>query len=429
MINKLYNLSKKKIFYMNRSITGKGTLKTLKTFQKFEPLLKIKNYQCNKKVYDWKIPPEWNVKQAYILDKFNNKILNFKNNNLHLIGYSIPIKKRIKKKKLLEHIHFLKEKPNAIPYITSYYKKYWGFCTTFKHYEHIKKKYNDSDDFYVYIDSSFKKNGKLHYGEILIPGKSKKEILLSTYICHPSMANNELSGPIVNLSLANFFKKKKMNYTLRFIFIPETIGSISYIYHNEQVLKKNIIGGYNISCVGDERCYSYMPSRYINTLSEKSIENIFKKKKIKAKRYSFLKRGSDERQFTWPGINLPIASIFRSKYHEYKEYHTSLDTFDNVVTLKGLKGSYNIIKLIIIDLQSKLIPIAKTKCEPFLTKVNMYPTISKINSVNVKTHDLLNFLTYADGKNDIFEISRLINVNYSTAKKILKKASQLNLVY
>ena len=228
-----------------------------------------------------------------------------------------------------------------------------GFCATHKQKEKIKRAYKSKDKFHVVIKSKLKK-GNLVYGEYIIPGKSKKEILISTYLCHPSMANNELSGPIVSMGLINHFKRKKNLKTIRFIFIPETIGSICFLKKNLNYLKKHLIGGFNLSCIGDERMYSYMPTIFGNTASDSSIEEAFKNLKIKFKKYNFIKdRGSDERQYNSPGVDLPIASIFRSKYGTYPEYHTSLDNFD-IVTLKGVKQSLKVVvKAIQILLKKK----------------------------------------------------------------------------
>ena len=199
----------KKVFPLNRSLTGKDNLKTLRIFKTFYPKLKIKHFTSGKKVYDWKIPYEWNIKDAYIKDKFKKKIIDFKNNNLHVISYSDKVKKFLKKSDLLKKIYTNKKYKNAIPYVTSYYKKNWGFCITENQRKFIQKNYKDNDIFKVVIKSNFKKSGKMYYGEIFIPGKVKDEILISTYICHPSMANNELSGPLVSLNLAKYFAKKK----------------------------------------------------------------------------------------------------------------------------------------------------------------------------------------------------------------------------
>ena len=242
---------------------------------------------------------------------------------------------------LINKLFSLKKQPNAIPYITSYYEKRWGFCMSYNQLKKLKNNYKKKDKFKVVIKSSFNKKGFLNYGELVLKGKSADEILVSTYICHPSMANNELSGPIVSMSLINYFKKiKNLNKSIRFIFIPETIGSIAYIYQNFSKLKDRVIGGYNLSCIGDERNHSCILSKYENSPSDDSLIEAYKKLKIKKyKIYSFLKRASDERQFNSPGIDLKITSIFRTKYGEFPEYHTSLDNF-NVVTLKGIKGGY-----------------------------------------------------------------------------------------
>ena len=261
-------------------------------------------------------------------NKRGRKIIDFKKNNLHLVGYSKPIKKKINKQELFKHLHTLEKLPKAIPYVTSYYNKYWGFCSTHNQKKLINKNYRIKDKFEICINTKFNKNGFMHYGELILPGLSKKEILISTYICHPSMANNELSGPLVAIALSKFFIKRKLKKTLRFIFIPETIGSITYLSKNLNHLRQNVIGGYNLSCIGDDRQYSCMFSKYENTPSDTAIIETFKKLKIKFKKYSFLDRGSDERQYNSPGIDLPIASIFRTKYGEYPEYHTSLDNFN-----------------------------------------------------------------------------------------------------
>lgn len=233
------------------------------------------------------------------------------------------------------------------------------------------------------------------------------------------MANNELSGSIVSLSLIEFFKKKKNNKTLRFIFIPETIGSITYINKNLENLKKNVVGGYNLSCIGDERAHSCILTKYGNQLTDKALIESYKKLKIKFKRYSFLKRGSDERQFNHPGVDLPIATICRSKFVEYPEYHTSLDDF-KLVTKKGLYGGFKVAKEAITRLQKYIIPKSKVTCEPQLGKRGLY------NNTSIKTSftyrrldkDLLSFLQYSDGKNDIIGISKYLKISKSYAYKI-----------
>lgn len=426
-INKYYNIAKTKLFPITRSLTGDGVKKTLNIIQKELPKLKIKKFKSGIKVFDWNIPEEWNVTDAYVIDKYNNRIIDFKKNNLHLVGYSIPIKKNITKKELFKNLYFLKNQPKAIPYITSYYKRRWGFCISYNEYKILDKRYSLNDKFKVVINSNLNKKGNLNYGELILKGKSKKEILISTYICHPSMANNELSGPIVSMGLINYFKNKKLNKTLRFIFIPETIGSISYLSKNIKYLKENVIGGYNLSCIGDERQHSCMFSKYQNSPSDEAVIEAYKLLKIKNyKVYPFLKRGSDERQYNSPGIDLKISSIFRTKYGEYPEYHTSLDNF-NLVTLKGCVGGFNVARKSIEILLERIYPKCKIMCEPQMGKRGLYPTLSTKNE-NKLTRSYMDFLQYADGTNSLEKISNLIKLDLNSVKKIYSILLKNNLI-
>ena len=377
-IRKYYNLAKKTLFPICRSLTGKGISDTLLIIKKEFPTLKIHKISSGTKVFDWIIPPEWNVTEAYVLDKNNKKIIDFKINNLHLISYSEPINKIITKKKLFQHLYSIPKKPNAIPYITSYYKKHWGFCVSDKEKIFFKEYYKNKDKFRVLVKSNLNPKGNLTYGTLTIKGKSKQEILISTYICHPSMANNELSGPIVSMSLINYYiKKKNLDKTIKFIFIPETIGSITYLSQNLQELKLNVIGGYNLSCIGDEQQHSCMLSKYKNSPSDYSLISAYKKLNIKYKEYSFLERGSDERQYNSPGIDLPISSIFRSKYGTYSEYHTSADNFD-LVTTKGITGGFRVAVNAINILLNKIIPKNIILCEPKMDKRKLYRSFSNL---------------------------------------------------
>jgi aminopeptidase-like protein len=426
-IKKYYYIAKTKLFPITRSLTGKGVKKTLNIIQKEIPELEIKKFKSGTKVFDWNIPEEWNITDAYVIDKYNNKIIDFKKNNLHLAGYSIPIRKNITKKELIKNLYFLKNQSKAIPYMTFYYKRKWGFCISYNEYKILDQRYSLNDKFKVVINSNLNKQGNLNYGELILKGKSQKEILISTYICHPSMANNELSGPIVSMGLINYFKKKRLNKTLRFIFIPETIGSISYLSKNIKYLKDNVIGGYNLSCIGDERQHSCMFSKYQNSPSDEAIIEAYKLLKIKDyKVYSFLKRGSDERQYNSPGIDLKISSIFRTKYEEYPEYHTSLDNF-NLVTLKGCIGGFNVAKKSIEILLKRIYPKCNIMCEPQLGKRNLYPALSTKNEKKI-TRSYLDFLQYADGTNSLEKISSLIRLKLNSVKKINSILSKNNLL-
>ena len=253
------------------------------------------------------------------------------------------------------------------------------------------------------------------------------------------MANNELSGPLVAISLARYFSSiKKNKRTLRFIFVPETIGSITYLSRNYKKLKKNVIGGYNLTCIGDERRYSFLPTKNGNTLSDNAAMEAFDDLRLKYKTYSFLDRGSDERQYNSPGIDLPIASIMRSKYGTYPEYHTSLDNF-NLVTEKGLEGGFKIARRAIailmnsdlknkkfnvkkVQRKNKLIPRNLILCEPHMSKRGLYPSLNtkKVSQYKKKSVNFMNFLQYADGKNDLADISNFIKLSFGQTSKIFK---------
>ncbi len=432
----------KELFPICRSLTGSGNVKTLKILKREIPNLKIKKIKSGTKVFDWTVPPQWDISDAYIKDQDNKRIIDFKKNNLHLVGYSKPFKKIITKKILLKNLYSIEKLPDAIPYVTSYYKKTWGFCLSHNSLKKLNKDYSDNHKFKVCINSKFKKNGHMHYAEYLIPGKSKKEILISTYICHPSMANNELSGPLVALGLIRHFQNQKNKISLRFIFISETIGSIAYISTNLRNIKKNVLGGINLTCVGDERNYSLLMSKYKNSILDKVAKKVLKKNNIKYKSYSFLERGSDERQFSSPGVDLPFISVMRTKYGKFPEYHTSLDNFD-LVTNRGLSGSINIIRKIIKNLvnyneemfkketilRKKISKNPKTNiiCEPFLTKRKMYPTLSRtVWNQNIRNY--LNFIQYADGFNSLDEISKIIKLKKPKTKKLYNHLKFLKIV-
>lgn len=239
------------------------------------------------------------------------------------------------------------------------------------------------------------------------------------------MANNELSGPILSIFLSQWLKNlKNRKWSYRFIFVPETIGSIAYLSKNFKKLKKNVIGGYVLTCLGDERSYSFLPSKFKYSVSDKIARQVLKKNVKIFKEYNWLESRSDEIQFCSPGIDLPIASLMRSKYGEYPEYHTSLDTFGRVVTTKGLKGSLNLLKKIVYEFEKSVFPIAKFKCEPQLGKKGLYPNLSKKNTIKLDTRLIQYFLSYSDGHNSILDIARKCKVSQSKiikVEKILKK--------
>ena len=423
--NQIYNFAKKIIDYP-RSLSGNGVRKTLNNIKEILPQMKIKNFKSGERVFDWKIPLEWNVKDAYIVRPNGKKICEYNKNKLHLVGYSIPTNKTLNKNQLLKKLHSLPNLKKAIPYVTSYYKKDWGFCL--KHKDKMKLK---EGNYKVFINSKHKK-GVLNYGEIFIKGKSKKEILFSTYICHPEMANNETSGISVVTYLAKWVALKKRNFSYRIIFIPETIGSIAYIKKNLKNLKKNLIAGFVVTCVGDKGNFSYIPSRSGNTLSDFVAKIILKKNKKVFNTYTWLDRGSDERQFCAPNIDLPICSITKSKYGKYKEYHTSLDKLGSVVVPRGLNESFELYKNCIKYLEKNFdkdffTPINNCLCEPHLSKRKLYPSISTLKTAS-KVKSMMNVLSYVDGRTSIIQIANLCHLSTLEVKKYLKTFKKFNLI-
>lgn len=413
----------KQIFKYPRSLTGKGVIQTLNYISDHIPLniIKVKSGSTH---FDWTVPDEWNINEAYIEDlETSTKIVDFKSNNLHVISYSDKINKILSYDELIENLFFLEDQPNAIPYITSYYKKRWGFCMSYNKF----KKLNKKGRFRVFIDSSFNKNGSLAYGECYIKGESKKEILVSTYVCHPQMANNEISGITVTTALASQLRKQSNYYSYRFVFVPETIGSIVFINKNFKTLKENVVGGYVVTCVGDERSWGVIGSRYGNNISETIAKKILSDEKVNFISYSWLERGSDERQYCAPFVDLPISSVTRSKYGEYPEYHTSLDNFD-LVTQKGLSESFRMyLKFFDVFEFNHLKPKIKTLCEPQLGKRKLMPNVSDKNSFSKVVH-FKNFISYCDGKNTILEISNFCSIRYEEAFNFFKILKENNLI-
>jgi len=389
------------LFPICRSITGDGVRSTLNYLKNILPDMVLKEVPSGTKVFDWVVPDEWIIRQAYIEDASGNRVIDFQNNNLHLVGYSEPVDLWLDLDELDEFLHSLPEQPSAIPYVTSYYKRGWGFCLTHDQRSSLKK-----GVYHIYIDSEIKP-GVLNYGELIVPGKTDEEVFLSTYVCHPSMANNELSGPVVTTALALWINSlENRKYTYRIIFIPETIGSIVYLNEHLEHLKKNVVAGFNVTCIGDDRCYSFLPSRNGNTLSDRVALHVLKHTDLNFKIYTWLDRGSDERQYCAPGVDLPVATIMRSKYNEYPEYHTSLDDL-SLVTPRGLEGGYQALKKSIEIIEDNIYPKINVLCEPQLGKRGLYPLLSTKHS-DKQVRTMMNLISYCDGSHSLLEICELI---------------------
>ncbi len=410
-----------RLFPICRSITGNGLRESLDILKGYLPDLRIHEIPTGTPCFDWEIPNEWNIRDAYIICPDGRKICNFRDSNLHVVGYSTPVRETVGLEELQEHLYSLPEDPDAIPYITSYYKERWGFCIS-----HNERESLVPGDYQVHIDSQLAP-GSLSYGELLIPGESDQEIFISTYLCHPSMANNELSGPVVATYLAKWISSlERRKNSFRIVFIPETIGSIAYLSRHHEEMKRKVVAGFNLTCIGDERSYSYLPSRQEDTLADRAALHVLGHLHPGFATYSFLDRGSDERQYCSPGIDLPVCSLMRTKYACYPEYHTSRDDLQ-LVTPAGLAGGYEVARMAIQCLEENFIPQRLTLCEPQLGKRNLYPTISTKTS-GATVRKMMNFIAYVDGKTDALGISEKIGVPFWELWETLRNLKQAGVI-
>ncbi len=416
----MYSLAER-LFPICRSITGNGFRESLNIIREQLPEITVVEVPTGTQVFDWTVPKEWNIKGGYIETLSGERIVDFKNSNLHVLGYSIPVDTIVSKEELLEHVYTMPEQPDWIPYVTSYYKERWGFCMT----ENQKKVLTD-DSYHVCIDSSLE-DGSLTYGELILPGETEEEVMITTYLCHPSMANNELSGPIVMTELIKYVKSfPTRRYTYRFLINPETIGSITYLSKNLTSLQDHVKAGFVLSCVGDNRAYSLVESRTADTLADRVAKNVLGFFAPEYQTYSFLKRGSDERQFCAPTVNLPFCGICRSKYHEYPEYHTSADDM-TLISPEGLQGTLSLMQKIVDALEHNYKYQVTCHCEPQLGKRGLYPTVSRKGAYDAVVA-LRDFLAYADGDNDLISISKSINQPIDILIPIIEKLEQNGLV-
>ena len=380
-------------------------------------------------MYDWTVPDEWNINDAWIKAADGEKIIDFKKNNLHVMNYSIPVNQELNWEELKPHLYTHKKLDDAIPYLTSYYNKNWGFCLTRQQYNELEQQKDDL--FHVLIDSDIKP-GSLTYGECLIPGKTKKEILISCYICHPSMANDSLSGVLITAFLAKYIKDEIDNYwSYRIVFVPETIGAITYCYKNEKYIE-NIDIGLVVTTAGGPGNYGYKQSWDKNNYLNQLCENVFKENGIDFIAYPFDVHGSDERQYSSPGFRINTVTITKDKYYEYPEYHTSLDNLD-FVNGSQLYKSFQLYCQLIDKIE--LLKIYKTKCnkgEAMLSKYGMYnhqgasliPDKNSLSYLDV----VLWILFYCDGKHSIKQIKDKLKIDSETIDSICSKLVSKNII-
>jgi aminopeptidase-like protein len=406
---------------LNRSLTGDGVRATLAYLGSLLPRLQTHEVPTGTQAFDWIVPDEWNLHEAWVEDSSGRRVIDTAWSNLHIVGYSEPFDGTVSREHLLARLHTLPEQPEAIPYVTSYYRRTWGFCIAHKELDRLGE-----GPFRVHIDTTLEA-GHLTYADLVVRGETTDEVLLSTYVCHPSMANNELSGPVVMTALARWLASMpKRRYTYRIFFIPETIGSILCLSRHLEHLREHVKAGWVLTCIGDDRAYSYVPSRFGSTIADRISRRVLRDRGEFVE-YSFLDRGSDERQWCSPGADLPVCSVMRSKYGEYPEYHTSLDDLENVVTPAGLQGGLDVMKACITLLEANAMYRTDLPGEPQMGRRGLYPTTS-IKGDATDVRNMMNVIAYCDGEHDVIELCERTGLPWNEVVAILRRLEAAEVV-
>lgn len=417
--SEMYHLMEN-LYPICRSITGNGVRQTLTEIKKYIDL-QVHEVPTNTQVFDWTIPKEWNITDAYVADSKGNKVVDFKKSNIHVVSYSTPIRKKMHLAELKQHLYTISDLPNTVPYLTSYYKEDWGFCMAHKDFLNLK-----DEEYEVVIDSTLR-DGSLTYGEFFIPGSTSDEILVSCYVCHPSMCNDNLSGVVLTTLLARELSKVKTNYSFRFLFVPETIGAISWLAANEKNLSK-IKHGLVATCLGDPGISTYKRTKHGKAEIDRAVEYVLKNTKDDYQILDFFPTGSDERQFCSPGINLDVGSLMRTPYGKFAEYHTSDDNL-KFVQPQFLGNSYSkyLQTIFVLENNKKYLNL-NPKCEPQLGKRGLYRQIGgqKIS----KNSELAMFwmLSLSDGLHDIIGISEKSGLEFEVLLEAAQKLEKNNLL-
>jgi aminopeptidase-like protein len=406
-----------------RSITGNGLRDSLRILAELLPL-QMHEVATGSKVFDWTVPKEWNIRDAYIITPDGRKIAQFQVNNLHIVNYSIPVHIKVNWEELNKRLHHIPELPDAIPYITSYYKETWGFCISHNEWKSLPR----DGEYTVFVDSTLE-DGSLTWGECVLQGETEEEVLFSTYLCHPSLANNELSGPLAAAFIyGELAKIKKRKYTYRFLFAPETIGVIAFLHERGEHLKHQLKAGYVLTCCGDAGAFTYKRSKHRQSLADRAAEHVLKHSGEEYRVIEFAVGGSDERQYCSPGFNLPVGSLMRTPYQQYIEYHTSLDN-KSFISFDALEKTVEMYVAIcrVIEMNQRYtnkIPY----CEPQLGKRGLYP--SSVDPIFNRTelHRLLHFLSFADGEMELLEIAERRNESALHYEEIIANCIAADLI-
>jgi aminopeptidase-like protein len=387
-----------RLFPIHRSLTGDGVRRTLAIIAEYLPGLRIHEVPSGSNVLDWTIPNEWNLDHAYLVDPKGTRFADTSECNVHLVSYSEPGDHALTLTELQPHLHSDPELRDAIPYVTSYYSRNWGFCVTQNERDSLP------EGTYRAVIEGRLEPGHLTYAELVLPGEFESEVLISTYVCHPSLANNELSGPLVSVGLALWLMQQPRRYTYRFVFAPETIGAITYIAENLEHLKRSVVAGINLTCIGDDGDYSYLASRLGTTPLDRIARRVVRTRPRPVE-YSYLDRGSDERQYCMPGVDLPMISLMRTKYGSYREYHTHLDDL-TLVTPAGLQGGLDLVLDCVGELEKSDYFRSTVLGEPQLGRRGLYHAMharTVADEILLRTH----VLAYADGRHSVADIAEM----------------------
>jgi aminopeptidase-like protein len=394
-----------RLYPICRSITGSGVRETLKILQEYIPLT-IHEVPSDTAVFDWTVPKEWNVRNAYIKNSEGRKIVNFHDSNLHVLSYSLPVKTKVSLDELKAHTFTLPDKPDWVPYRTSYYKENWGFCLS-----HNQLSALPDGEYEVFIDASLE-NGSLTYGEYLLQGQTDAEILISTHICHPSLANDNLSGVAVTTFLARAVRTGPRKYSYRFLFIPGTIGSITWLSRNEATTGK-INHGMVLACVGDGGRVTYKRSRRGDAGIDRAVIQALKDSSDPYELVPFSPYGYDERQFCSPGFNLPVGCFMRTPHGQFPEYHTSADNLE-LVKPEYLNDSFTKCLSILGILEKNRTYLNQNpKCEPQLGKRGLYSHIGGQKDSKLQELAMLWVLNFSDGNHSLLDIAERSSLKFA----------------
>ncbi len=409
-----------RLYPICRSITGDGVRETLSVVSKHIPL-KVYEIPSGTKVYDWEIPPEWNIKDAWIKNSKGEKIVDFKKSNLHVLNYSTPVFKEVTLEELKGHLSTLPDQPDKIPYKTSYYTRNWGFSMSHNQFVTLEE-----GNYQVMIDSTLN-SGSLTYGEYFIQGKTTDEVLISTHICHPSLCNDNLSGIAISTFIAKTLSALNLRYSYRFLFIPTTIGSIAWLSTHEKEIDK-VKYGLVLTLLGDPGKFNYKKSRIGNAEIDRIVENTLKQTVSSFGIIEFYPYGYDERQFCSPGINLPMGRLTRTPHNEFPEYHNSGDNLEFVRPDK-LAESYELVHTIIDAIEgNKTFINLNPKGEPQFGKRMVYESMAEKSKNRELQMAMLWVLNMSDGINSLLDISERAGIKFSLIQKASNALLKVNLL-